>query len=148
MSFRIRNSQLTEEIGRLTAKDARGFAKGAKKCHPPYVGGYETTKSLFSSYSQRVRHAVDVVEPSSNQSDLQDRLIVKSHSAQFVVIIFPDLGGVFSNFHGVVKHRPFLRSDGSRCVIFFQSFDQILIQRNPTQKLCVRFDSIDAPVRD
>src|SRR3989442_2681351 len=116
MSLRIRNSQLTEEIGRLTAKDARGFAKGAKKCHPPYVGGYETTKSLFSSYSQRVRHAVDVVEPGSNQSYLQDRLIVKSHSAQFVVIIFPDLGRVSSNFYGVVEHRPFLLYDVCSCV--------------------------------
>src|SRR2546425_6214900 len=45
--------------------------------------------TLFRSYSQRVRHAVDVVEPGSNQSYLQDRLIVKSHSAQFDVIIFP-----------------------------------------------------------
>src|SRR2546430_17648034 len=100
MSFRIRNSQLTEEIGRLTAKDARGFAKGAKKCHPPYVGGYGTTKWLFSCYSQRVRHTVDVVEPGSKRRYLQDRLIVKSPSAQFFVVIFPDLGRVSSNFYG------------------------------------------------
>src|SRR3989442_15913088 len=103
MSFRIRNSQLTEEIGCLTAKDARGFAKGAKKCHPPYVGGYETTKSLFSYYSQGGRHAVDVVEPGSNQRYLQDCLIGKSHSAQFVVIIFPDLCRGARNFYGVVE---------------------------------------------
>src|SRR5207245_11655639 len=119
----------------LTAKDARGFAKGAKKCHPPYVGGYETTKSLFSSYSQRVRHAVDVVEPGGNQSYLQDRLIVKSHSAQFVVIIFPDLGRVSSNFYCVVEHRPFLLSHGSRCIVPLQSLDRPHIVRDYMQKL-------------
>src|SRR5947209_1585188 len=137
MSFRIRHTQLNREIWCLTEKEARGFAKSAKKCHPPYVGGYETTKSLFSSYSQRVRHAVDVVEPGSNQSYLQDRLIVKSHSAQFVVIIFPDLGRVSSNFYVVVEHLPFLLSDGSRCVVPLQRLAQTLIQRDPTQKLCV-----------
>src|SRR5256885_14742659 len=105
MSFRIRNSQLTEEIGRLTAKDARGFAKGAKKCHPPYVGGYETTKPLLSSYSQRVRHAGDGGGPGRHQSYLQDRLIVKSHPVQFVVINVPDLGRVSSTVYGVVGHR-------------------------------------------
>jgi hypothetical protein len=82
------------------------------------VAGYETTKSLIPSYSQRVGHPIYVVEPSGNQSDLQDRLIVKSQGAQFVVIIFPDLGRVSSNFYGVVEHRPFLLSEWSRCVVF------------------------------
>jgi hypothetical protein len=62
--------------------------------------------------------------------------------------MFLDSRGVFGDPHGVVQHHAFLLSDGSCCVIFLQRFDQILIQRDPTQKLCVRFDSIDAPVRD
>src|SRR5215472_18834808 len=48
---------------------------------------------LLSPYSQRIGHAVDVVEPRRDQRDLQDRRIVKSRRPQPLVVILPYLGG-------------------------------------------------------
>src|SRR5580704_18664250 len=52
------------------------------------------TMHLFPPHPQRVRHAIDVVEPGSDQRDLQNSLIIKSRGSQPFDIIFPNLGRV------------------------------------------------------
>jgi hypothetical protein len=41
-----------------------------------------------------------------------------------------------------------LLADGSRFVIFLQGANEVFIQRDSTQKLCVRFDSVMAAIGD
>ena len=48
----------------------------------------------------------------------------------------------------IVQHHAVLRRNGRLRVIALQRRDQRVIQRHPTQKLCVRGDSIPAPVGD
>src|SRR5207247_6481950 len=46
----------------------------------------------------------------------------------------------------VIEHRPLLVGERGPSVILLQRFDQRVIQRYPTQKLCVGGDSVSAPV--
>jgi hypothetical protein len=46
----------------------------------------------------------------------------------------------------VIEHHPLLSRNGSGGVILLQRLHQFLIQCHSTQKLCVRLDSIVAPV--
>ena len=52
---------------------------------------------------------------------------------------------ILSQLHDVIEHRPVARRS-ARLVVLLQRRDQLVIQCHPTQKLCVRFDSIVAPV--
>jgi len=92
---------------------------------------------LFAPDAQRICHSIDVVEPRRDQRNLQDCLIVESRSAQAIMIIFPDFGGVFCEFDYVVQHHPLLLGDGGGRVVLLQCFNQRFIQRYSTQKLCV-----------
>ena len=56
------------------------------------------------------------------------------------------LRGVFGQLDHIIDHHAVLLTDGRGFVIAFQSFDQFFVQRDATQKLCVGFDSIHAPV--
>jgi len=49
--------------------------------------------------------------------------------------------------HHVIKHHSFLLGNRSGRVVVLQGFDQFFIKRDSTQKLCVGFYSIVAPVR-
>ena len=103
--------------------------------------------ALLSSHSQRVRHSVDIVEPCRDQCDLQNAAIVKSGGAKTLMIRAADLRRVLRQLHRVIQHRPFLLRDRRTFVIPPQSFNQIRIQSYSTQKLCVRFNSIETSVR-
>jgi len=107
---------------------------------------FERRPPLFPSYSQRIRDAIDVVEPGGDQCDLKNRFVIESSRAELFMVVFPDLGGVFRELDDVVEHDAFLFGDRSRGVIALKRFDQGLIEGDATQKLCVRVDSIDAPV--
>jgi len=45
---------------------------------------------LFPAYTQSIRDAVDVIEPGSNQGDLENRLIIKAGASQALVIALRD----------------------------------------------------------
>jgi hypothetical protein len=64
------------------------------------------------------------------------------------MIISGDLGRVSGQFHDICQHHPFLMGDGSSRVVAFERIDQGRGESYATQKLCVRFDSIDATVGD
>ena len=64
------------------------------------------------------------------------------------MVIFPDFGRIPGKFHHVIQHHAFLPGYGSGGVVLFQRLNQCFIQGYPTQKLCVRVDSIDAAVGD
>jgi len=92
---------------------------------------------LFPPHPQRVRHAIDVVEPGSDQRDLQNSLIIKSRGSQPFDIIFPNLGRVLGELDHIIEHHAILGRDWRRSVVLLQRLHQVLIQRHPTQKLCV-----------
>lgn len=92
---------------------------------------------LFPSHAQSVGHSIDVVEPRCDESDLQNCFVVESRASQAIMIIFPDFGGVFCEFDYVVQHHPLLLGDGGGRVVPLQCFNQRLVQRYSTQKLCV-----------
>ena len=129
--------------GRLTGQDCQVSLKrypDTKKNSTP-----EFALLPFPSNAQRVGDAVDVVEPGRNQGDLQDGLILETAAGNFSWSS-SDLGGVLRELHDVIDHDALLRRDGSGGVIAFQRLDQFFIKRDATQKLCVGFDSIHAPV--
>src|SRR5262245_14323111 len=98
------------------------------------------------SHPERIGYAIDVIEPGRDERDLQYSLVGKSGRPQMIVILSLNAGGVFSQLDHVVKHDSILIADGGSRVVPLQRIDQLLIQRYSTQKLCVRLDSIDAPV--
>jgi hypothetical protein len=103
-------------------------------------------RDLLAAHAECVRYAVDVVEPRSDERDLQNRLIVEPDRAQALVIVFRNLGRILCQLYDVVHHCAFCFGDRSRRVIRFQSIDQRGVQGYATQKLCVGVDSIDAPI--
>ena len=73
-------------------------------------------------------------------------MVVEAYGPQFFVIVFPDFGRVFRELHDIIEHDAFLRRNGRGGVVAFQGRDQFFIEGDATQKLCVRLDSINAPV--
>jgi hypothetical protein len=104
--------------------------------------------SSFAAHAQRVSDSINVVEPGSDESDLQDGLIVKTGFAQTLVIGAADLGGVLRHLDDVLHHHALLRGERGLGVIGLQRPNEFFIQGDSTQKLCVRLDSINAPVGD
>src|SRR5580692_2522289 len=92
---------------------------------------------LFSTHAQRVGHAIDVVEPRGDERNLQNSAIVKSRGPQPLDVVFPNLGRVLGQLDHVVKHHALLGRDRRRRVVPGQRLDQLFVQRDPTQKLCV-----------
>ena len=97
---------------------------------------------------KRVRNAIDVVEPRRDERDLQNSLVIETDCAQPLVIGGRDARRVARDLHDVIEHHFLLLGDRRLAVVVFESGYQLLVQCNPTQKLCVRLDSIMTPVRD
>ena len=102
---------------------------------------------LVTPHAERISDAIDVVEPCGYQCDLQNGLVIKPGGIEHIVIFLVNLSRIPGDSHDVVEHHAILVAYRRGCVVALQSFDQILIQSDSTQKLCVRFYSIDAPVR-
>ena len=96
--------------------------------------------------SERVGNAIDVIEPGSDQSDLEPGLIVEAGGTQSLVIQGRDLGRVPGQLDHVINHDALGLGDRGRCVILSQRLDKLVIQGDPTQKLCVRDYSVMALV--
>jgi hypothetical protein len=62
------------------------------------------------------------------------------------MILQADPGGVSGHLHDVIEHHSFLLGNRSDRVVVLQGLDQFFIKRDSTQKLCVRLDSVMAPV--
>jgi len=54
--------------------------------------------------------------------------------------------GIAGDLYDVIKHGPLLVGDRRGAVVGFERCYQSSIQRDATQKLCVRLDSIMAPI--
>ena len=109
-----------------------------------------TTSSLnlFSPDAERVCYAVDVVEPRSDERDLENPLVVKPDRAQALVVIARDARGIPRQLHHIVQHGAILIRQGRARVIVLELADEIFVQCDATQKLCVGFDSIMAAIID
>src|SRR5712691_11369592 len=116
----------------------------ARTCTP---GGRCRTISI-SPNSQGIGYTVYVVKPRSNESNLQDRLVIKTCGMELFVVLAADFGGIFRELYHVVEHDPVLLGNGSSAIVFLERVDQGFVQCHTTQKLCVGLDSIVAPVRD
>ena len=57
-----------------------------------------------------------------------------------------DFRCILGKLDHVVHHHAFRRGERRLRVVSLKRSNQILIQRDATQKLCVGLDSIDAPV--
>ena len=100
-----------------------------------------------SSHAQGIRNPIDVVEPRGYQCDLQDRLVIKPRGMEHIVIFLVNLSRILCHSHDVVEHHAVLVADRRSGIVALQGVNKVLIQSDSTQKLCVRFYSIDAPVR-
>jgi len=79
---------------------------------------------------------------------LQDGRIIKPCFAQTLMVFPPNPGSVSREFYHVVHHHPLLGGNGRLSVIRLEGGHEVLVQCHPTQKLCVRLDSINASVGD
>jgi len=98
--------------------------------------------------AESISNSVDIVEPRGNQGNLKNSLIVKSGLAQAFVVLRVNARRVPGQLHDIIKHDAILFTDRSAAIIGFERLNQFFIERNATQKLCVRFDSIMTAVRD
>jgi hypothetical protein len=60
--------------------------------------------------------------------------------------MLPNPSRVLGQPDHIVQHHSLLRRDGRGPVVLFERCHQFPVQRQPRQKLCVRLDSILAPV--
>jgi len=100
-----------------------------------------------ASNSKGVSDFIDVVEPCCDQSNLQNSFIIEACSTKFLVVVGVALRRVFGQLYDVIQHRAVLIADRRGSIIFAKCLHHFFVQRDSTQKLCVRFDSIVAPVR-
>ena len=63
---------------------------------------------LVSAYAQGICHTIDVVEPRSDQRDLENALIIKPDCPQALVIFAADARGVPRDLGHVIQHHSFL----------------------------------------
>jgi len=70
------------------------------------LGGCCTSTAYrLTADTERVRYAIDVVEPGSDQSHLQYGAVVESFAAQAFVVLRANPRRVFCEFHDVIQHR-------------------------------------------
>jgi len=62
------------------------------------------------------------------------------------MVFFRDLSRISGELNGEIQHRPILLIERCFFVIKFERLNQPIVQRDPTQKLCVRLNSVDASV--
>src|SRR5438105_1433403 len=80
------------------ANDGMRFRKGSA---PKFL--------LIPAHSQRVRYAIDIVEPGGDQSNLQNSLVNKTSRPQALVILLRNSRGIASQLRYVAKHDSILR---------------------------------------
>ncbi len=100
----------------------------------------------FPAHAERVRNAVDVIEPGGDEGNLENGLVIESGLAQPLVVGAADLCSIFGKLDHVVHHHALRRRERRRRVIRLERFNQCFIQCDATQKLCVRLDSINTPI--
>jgi hypothetical protein len=66
--------------------------------------------TLRSAYTQGVRNAINVVEPTRYQRDLEDAAIVEPGGAQPLVIRGADARGVAADLDDVIEHGAILNA--------------------------------------
>jgi hypothetical protein len=104
--------------------------------------------SPISSHAESIRYPIDVVEPRRDQRDLQDSPVIEAYISQACMVGRGTLRCISRELDDVVKHRAILARNRRLPVVSPQHGDKFFIQTRSTQKLCVRFDSIKAPVRN
>jgi hypothetical protein len=101
---------------------------------------------LLPADAERVRDSIDVVEPRGNERDLEDAAVIEANRAQPVVERRRDAGRVPRDLLNVLEHPTVLVGERSGSVVALQRVHERYVQRDPAQKLCVRVQSILAPV--
>jgi hypothetical protein len=102
---------------------------------------------LISPESQRVRYPVNVAKPRRDERDLQDRFIVDPDSPKAIKCAGMDARGVLRHLGDIIEDRPILFVQIGRLVIGPDRIGKRVIQRGPTQKLCVTLNSVETPVQ-
>jgi hypothetical protein len=69
------------------------------------------TGGLIAADAEGVRDPVDVVEPGSDQGDLEDAAVVETYFAETVDVGTGAQCGVLREFHDVVEHGAILRRE-------------------------------------
>lgn len=103
---------------------------------------------MAAADAKSIGDAIDVVEPGSNQCDLKNRAIVETSGAEAVEKVGANAGGVAGQLNDIFAHEELGGGNGRGAVVLAKRVDQFLIESDATQKLCVGFDSIPAPIRD
>ena len=74
-------------------------------------------------------------------------MIIKTRAAQAFDILSRTFRRILGQLDHIIEHHAILLRNRRRLVVTLQRRNHFFIQRHPAQKLCVRLDSIHAPVR-
>jgi hypothetical protein len=92
---------------------------------------------LTSSHAEGVGDAINIVEPRRDERDLENGTVVEAGLAQTVVVLRRHPGRVAGQQRGVVEHQAVGLVDRSRLIVPPDGFDELVGERDATQKLCV-----------
>jgi hypothetical protein len=100
----------------------------------------------FPAYPESIGDSIDIIEPGSNQSNLQDAFIVEAGTSKPIVMLRKNSRSILRQLDDKIEHYTILLRDRRGFVVVLQRRYHIFVQGHATQKLCVRLNSIIAPI--
>src|SRR5271166_2302326 len=102
--------------------------------------------NIGSTDSECIGDTVDVIEPGSDQRDLQDADVVEAEGAKPGKVPGHDLVGRCGQAHGEIEHSPILLGEVGPGVVPSQRGGKFLVEAGPTKKLDVALHSVKAAI--
>ena len=102
----------------------------------------------IATYAKCVCDTIDVIEPGSDERDLENRFVVKASRPEAIVITRMNFCCVAGQLDYVIQHEHVRFANRSLFIVIAKSSDEVLIESHLTQKLCVRFRSVKAVISE
>jgi hypothetical protein len=103
-------------------------------------------KPLCTPDTQPIRHPVDVIKPGGEQIDLEDCRIIEANAAQCLNVLASHGGRPQGQLLDILEHGAVTVVQLGGPPVVAQGVRELLIKADATQKLCVRFKSIDTAI--
>jgi len=134
----------TRELAAQVAESFERYGKYHKLSMALLIGGVS-----FDDQDKKLDSGVDVLIATPGRLlDHFERGKLMLSGVQVLVIAHRNPRSILRQLHNEIEHRPIHFADRGSLVIFAQRLNQSIVQCDPTQKLCVRFDSVMTSVDD
>src|SRR6266478_4062774 len=106
-----------EAAGALLLSPATAAATVSTNAAPKAVSPLMVSSVSIATDTQSIRHAIDVIEPGRDQSNLQNAAVVETDGPEPSVIVGRNFGGILGQRHNVIEHGAILFADRGGAVI-------------------------------